>query len=85
MLNPTGNEDLTKLIMSSIQVLPLFLEIVVGILRYTGSVKINEPSHEITNNVVSEHVQHKPSCASKGDGKSLEIFNSDSAVIALSM
>ena len=34
----------------------------------------NEPHHEKTNNVVSEQVRHKLSCADTGDGQRLENF-----------
>ena len=46
---------------------------------------IFEPHHEKTSNAVSEQVQHKPSCTSKGDGKRLETLVSESRGIVLSV
>ena len=38
----------------------------------------NEPRHEKTNNVVSEHVRYKLSCTSTEDGLRLEILDLES-------
>ena len=44
-----------------------------------------EPSHGKTNNVVSEQVQHKPSCTSTKDGEGLEILELESSGTVLSV
>ena len=44
-----------------------------------------EPVREKTNNVVSDHVQHKPGCTVTEDGSRLEILDLESRGIVLSM
>ena len=44
-----------------------------------------ELRYEKTNNVVSEQVQHKPSCTSSEDGYRLEILDLESGGIVLSI
>ena len=41
MLNTAGYQNFAKLVMSPVQVLPLFLEIIIDVLGYTGSVNKN--------------------------------------------
>ena len=45
----------------------------------------DEPSHEKTNNVGFEHVQHKLVCTDTEDGLQLEILNLESRGIVLSV
>ena len=47
-------------------------------------VVVNEPSRGKTNNVVSEHVRHKPTCTSTENSKKLEISDLSRRGIVLS-
>ena len=50
-----------------------------------SEIRRNEVRHEKTNNVVSEHVRHNPSCTSTEDGLKFEILDLESRGIVLSM
>ena len=45
----------------------------------------NEPVHEKTNNVGSNHVRHNPDCTVAEDGYGLEILDLESRGIVLSV
>ena len=47
--------------------------------------RLFEPRHQKTNNVVSEQVQHKPSCTSTEDSLRLEVCDLESRGFVLSL